>query len=1268
MSLPSMANIPSSNPASFNAPMSASNPAGYAFGVYGTLSTLWTISNYSTISADGAVGIGLSASGTLTNWINGLISANYIGLRSQNTSTILNLGAIVASGLTITDGIAVILPSFHLPSGLPTGTLSLGDGVRLLGPASSIVNEGVIGGAEFGVRAIGSADSVTNSGLITASETRINEAGLPSTIAIGVGVDVTNGSVTNESGQDIGLLTGVAGDALGTIVGALVGVLATGTLGPATISNAGTIAGTAPTSVGVLLNAGGVVDNQTGGTISGGAGVGIAGGSGVVINENVISAWDSTQRAFPFADAFTIGTGAFLQSAAPDQLGMLRAAGAGVGMLSGGSVSNGAGGTISGVAVGVYLAGAPLTLTNAGSITATDPEGIGVFLQGDGSASNFGDITAPIFGVVTGNGPGHVLNAGVIDATGGTLGTTSTNPLLAEAGFGSAPAGTRLGWGVFEDAGGTVTNGSAPSTGWIIGAANGVVVAGGAGTVVNADGTISGGGIGVLLSAGGTVGNAAGQRIEGASAGIVITGNAGGTVSNAGTIAGTGGSGADSVLFSDSGTNLLQIAPGATFAGNVIFAAGATNDLELLSAASTGSLSGLGTRFAGAGQITVDPGAAWDLTGQNTLSGSDVVSLGSLTNRGTLLALAGSGGSVISAGPASFANDGLIENVSGTLTVAALAAGTGRIAIAAGSAMHISGTVGSGQTIDLAGPGAVLALGNAAQFAGTVEAFGGTATIDLANTTLSGAALTASALNLTLASGGTLSLAMAAPVAGASVQVAADGTGGTDVVFGVPGGTPGQGSLDLSAYAPGAEAAAAAALAGLAASGGPLRYDDAAGSFGTAQAGATNIAVLTAPVAGSTLAPPTGFAGLAATGSAALTLGDGGAGHALLIGNQGADTITGSGSGDTLIGGQGANMFVAGAGVDIVTGDGADTVNAPSGADTVTTGAGGSLLFLGGANDMVASNGADTIVGSSVTGQTEFLNAAGAEVFGGNSGTNTVVNSGGQDTVAAGNGPETIFANAGGGLYELNASAGLEFVGNTTGTGTILGGSGQATLFGGSGKYLYVMGGETTEFAIQQGAATMIGGGGNASVWAGTGGPDVFFQNGGSLLYDAQSSQSTVVDASGKLDPTSDVFFAGAGGAINVFNASNGNVFVGYGTGNTTLNGGGASGNNIFFAGSGNTTIFGGHGNDTFVAGTGSAVMVPDYSQNVFEFTKGAAGGTETIWHFSAADQVALFGYGAGAIIGQSSTGGSTTVTLADNTRIVFAGIANLNAAQIHSF
>ncbi len=1258
MSISRLANTVFANPATIDTPMSISNPAGYAIGLAagtaGASSLNWTVVNNSTISAGGALGVGLAASGSLTNAAAGLLSANLDGIFSRNASSVQNFGTITVSGVAIVAGAAPSVPSFQ-PASVPlTGTLSIGTGVSVLGAASTIDNHDLISAVSVGVDAAGPASTVLNSGLIEASTTRVNEAGLPATLTAGIGVFVAQGTVSNAGG---------------TIAGGLAGVAGGGILPSSVVNLAGTIAGTGPTSVGILLEEGGAVRNQIGGTITGGVGIGITYGTGTVANYGLISANDSSQRTFPFAAATSSPLGAFLQAAAPDQPGMLRAAGAGVGMLAGGALSNGASGTISGVAVGVYLAGAPLTLTNAGSITATDPEGIGVFLQGDGSASNSGAITAPIFGVVTGNGPGDVLNAGVIDATGGTLGATSTDPLLAQAGFGGAAAGTRLGWGVFEDAGGTVTNGSSPSTGWIVGAANGVVIAGGAGTVVNADGTIAGsGGVGVLLGAGGSVANAAGQRIEGASAGIVITGSAGGTVNNAGSIAGTSGPGADSVLFSDSGTNLLQIAPGASFTGDVIFAAGATNDLELLSAASTGSLSGLGTRFAGAGQITVDPGASWDLAGQNTLSGSDVVSLGSLTNRGTLLALAGSGGSVISAGPASFANDGLIENVSGTLTVAAIAAGAGRIAIAAGSALRISGTVDSSQTIDLAGPGAVLALGNVGQFAGTIEGFGGVATIDLANTTLSGAALTASALDLTLASGGTLSLAMAAPAAGATVQTQADGAGGTDVVFGVPSGTPGQGSLDLSAYAPGAEAAAATALAGLAAAGGPVRYDDAAGSFGTAQAGATNIAVLTAAVAGSTVAPPTGFAGLAVTGSAALTLGDGGAGHALLIGNQGADTLTGSGAGDTLIGGQGANMFVAGAGADIVTGDGADTVNAPSGAATVTTSAGSSLVFLGGSNDMVSSNGADTIVGTNASGQTEFLNAAGAAVYGGNSGASTVVNSGGQDTVAAGSGPETIFANAGGGLYELNSSTALEFVGNTTGTGTILGGSGQATLFGGAGKYLYFMGSETTEFAIQQGAATMVGGAGNASVWAGTGGADVFFQNGGSLLYDAQSSQSTVVDASGGLDPMADVFFAGPGGAINVFNASNNNVFVGYGTGNTTLNGGGTAGNNIFFAGGGSTTIFGGHGNDTFVAGTGSAVIVPDYSLNVFEFTKGAAGGTETIWHFSAADQVDLFGYGAGAIIGQTSAGGSTTVTLADNTKIIFSGVASLNTAQIHSF
>ena len=58
-----------------------------------------------------------------------------------------------------------------------------------------------------------------------------------------------------------------------------------------------------------------------------------------------------------------------------------------------------------------------------------------------------------------------------------------------------------------------------------------------------------------------------------------------------------------------------MVDPGAVFNGKVVGSTGASNALELASGGSTGTLSGLGTSFTNFGTVTVDSGAAWELTG-----------------------------------------------------------------------------------------------------------------------------------------------------------------------------------------------------------------------------------------------------------------------------------------------------------------------------------------------------------------------------------------------------------------------------------------------------------------------------------------------------------------------------------------------------------------------------------------------------------------------------------------------------------------------------
>ena len=117
-------------------------------------------------------------------------------------------------------------------------------------------------------------------------------------------------------------------------------------------------------------------------------------------------------------------------------------------------------------------------------------------------------------------------------------------------------------------------------------------------------------------------------------AGIKLT--AGGTVTNAGTIASNQGTTGVAIVFG-TGTSRLIVDPGAVFTGRVTATSTTTTStLELASAASAGTLSGLGSQFAGFQAITVDAGAAWSLTSDNLASGYTITNAGTLTNTGTL--------------------------------------------------------------------------------------------------------------------------------------------------------------------------------------------------------------------------------------------------------------------------------------------------------------------------------------------------------------------------------------------------------------------------------------------------------------------------------------------------------------------------------------------------------------------------------------------------------------------------------------------------------
>ena len=258
-------------------------------------------------------------------------------------------------------------------------------------------------------------------------------------------------------------------------------------------------------------------------------------------------------------------------------------AGAAADIEGGGSVTNLAGGTLSGSTFGVFLTGGSGTVTNTGTISG-GADGINFAGSGNVTNNSGGSISGVTFGVLTTNALATVSNSGSIS--------------------GSKAVGL--------EAGGSLINVASAS---ISGQIDGVHAQIGAATLSNAGNISATAGAGVDFEAGGSVTNLAGGTLSGSTFGVYLTGGSG-TVTNAGTISG----GTYAIDFAGSGTNRLVVDPGAVFVGKVTGGTG-TSTLEL--ASGTGSIGGVGTgSFNNFQVLAVDAGATWTLNGANILNGT----------------------------------------------------------------------------------------------------------------------------------------------------------------------------------------------------------------------------------------------------------------------------------------------------------------------------------------------------------------------------------------------------------------------------------------------------------------------------------------------------------------------------------------------------------------------------------------------------------------------------------------------------------------------
>ena len=696
-----------------------------------TLATGYTIYDSGTLTNTGTLAspVTLGAGAVLTNALGGLVSASSTTAvygSSGGAVTVTNAGSI-SSGT-----VGILLEDGGIITNLTSSSIyGVTRGIGVYAAAGTVINEGSISsGNTRSAIALKAGGQITNEagGLIQSSGGNgiygTNAAVAVFNAGMVIGGSPDGGGVILDSG---GYISNAAG---GTIIGPVfTGAYIKG--GAGTVLNAGLIESTGTDGNGVELKSGGYVSNATSGTISAlqHAGLYVVGAAGTVVNAGLIASSTKSGVDLNAGGAITNQSGGTIagnsgiyvtaSSGSVINAGLIESTsttGNGVELLAGGRVTNASTGTISASNfAGLFIGGGTGTVVNAGSILST--LSTAVVLESDGAITNQSSGTlAGNFGIYVTAGVGSIINAGLIESTS----TTGVGVAL------------RLGGYVSNAASGTIS--ALRDDGIYIGGAAGTIVnagliqsgsfGGGAlwdgGSVTNQTGGTITGGIGINLHVGGYVSNASGGTIVGTIVDGVYVAGGPGTVVNAGSIAGA----IDAVQFAAGFTNRLVIDPGAVFTrtvdgGNGVGAA-AVSTLELASAASSGTLTGLGSQYVDFAQTTIDSGASWTLTGSNAL-----VAGTTLTNSGTLTLDSASltdGGTLV--------NNGAIQLDPSTLTVGTLT-GTGTVTIGAGGTLDVLGTISSGETIMFAGSGAYLDLRSPNSVSGSVTNFAFGETIDL---------------------------------------------------------------------------------------------------------------------------------------------------------------------------------------------------------------------------------------------------------------------------------------------------------------------------------------------------------------------------------------------------------------------------------------------------------------------------------------------------------------------------------------------------------
>ena len=644
---------------------SASDKTALISGTNGVSATgvASTVVNFGMINGTANNGVGLTFGGSLTNGsvtdtvasISGLNAGVVFGAHAPGT--LANFGTILCTDTTI--GTA----SF-------AGVFAGSDAVVINGAANSTV--ALIAGYYAGVQIHGTAANVTNFGEVTASGT----GGIG--VYLSAGGTVTNGGPSNKSAPILSSGIGVeAAHHTGTVVnfGTIKGNGASGRGILLSVGGSVTNGSSADTSAYIGANnrnavyaAGNVASTVVNfGTIKATGPANLSSGISVRGGGSITNGSTADTKALITGTNHGVYMSGIVASTVTNFGTITSSNKSAVDLYLGGHLINGSATDITARITGASAAylGGPSTVTNFGTMTGT--AGSALSLRGNstvvnGSATdktatlnvvgnngthsaiysglgtttitNFGTIISSTSSAIHLNAGGTIVNGSTTDKTA-LISVATTGHSAIYIGIGAAlvsnfgiissdNAAIQLNGGLISNAaGGTITSTNH----------SGVYIITAAATVLNA-GTIpafgTSGTAGAALKAGGEVSNAATGIISSVkNVGVFVSGGAG-TVINAGKITGAGGT--QAVFLSAGFNNRVVADPGAVFDGTVnggnIIGATAVSTLELASGPSSGTISGLGTKYINFARTTIDSGASWQLSGANTAA--------TLTNNGTL--------------------------------------------------------------------------------------------------------------------------------------------------------------------------------------------------------------------------------------------------------------------------------------------------------------------------------------------------------------------------------------------------------------------------------------------------------------------------------------------------------------------------------------------------------------------------------------------------------------------------------------------------------